>query len=182
MFSLSLSFIVFIFFQRLNYFPSCRSIIKGNIIINHLWGIACTNLFNHIISGNIITDNYLGISLRNSSNNEIKGNNITNSYWYGLRLKDKSNNNMVVRNTIANNSEYGIYIQYSFHNKFKENNIMKSNRSAYFENSLLNRWIRNYWERPRLLPYPIFGKMKLGNITFPWMNFDWRPALRPYDI
>jgi len=168
--------------DKIHYFPSCMSIIKGNTIINHLQGISCSNTLNHIISGNTLIDNYIGISLSNSSNNEIIRNNITNSYWYGLRLVDKSNNNMVIRNTIANNSEYGIYLQYSFYNKFKENNIMKSNRSVYFGSSLLNRWMSNYWERPRLLPYPIFGKMKLGNITFPWLNFDWRPALKPHDI
>jgi parallel beta-helix repeat protein len=168
--------------DRIIYYPSCMSIIKGNTIINHLWGISCGNTLNHIISGNTLIDNYLSISLSNSSNNEIIGNNITNNYWWGLRIVDKSNNNRIIRNTIANNSEYGIYLEDSFYNKFKENNIMKSNISVYFENSLLNRWMRNYWERPRLLPYLIFGDMRLGKITIPWFNIDWNPASEPYDI
>jgi len=165
------------------HFPSCISIIKGNTIINHLQGISCINTLNHIISGNTLIDNYIGISLSNSSNNEIKGNNITNSYWWGLRIDDKSSNNSFIRNTIANNSEYGIYLQYAFNNKFIENNIMKSNISVYFENSLLNRWIGNFWERSRLFFYPIFGKIKLTeDIVIPWVNFDWHPAKEPYDI
>ena len=161
---------------------SSNSIIKENTITNHLWGIQCSDSSNHIIYGNIITNNYLGISLSNCSNFEINGNRIINTSWYGVWLKDSSNNNNILRNSIVNSSEYGVYFYYSFFNVVKENNFIKNNRSAFFENSLVNRWVRNYWERPRLLPYPIFGKMKLGNITFPWMNFDWHPAQEPYDI
>ena len=162
---------------------SSNNTIKGNRIINHLWGIQIIqDSNNNIISGNTLINSFVGIYLHESSYNEINGNSITTNYHIGLWLKNPSDNNNIVRNTITNSSEYGIYLEYSFSNKIKENNFIENNRSAYFENSLFNRWIRNYWERQRLLPYPIFGKMKLRNITFPWMNFDWRPALKPHDL
>jgi parallel beta-helix repeat protein len=161
---------------------SSNNIVKENTITDHFYGITIFDSFNNIISENTITNTYFSISLYNSSNQEINRNIIINNFFYGVRLKHKSNNNVIVRNTIANNNEYGIYLQYSFCNKFKENNIMKSNISVYFENSLLNRWMRNYWEKPRLLPYPIFGKLELGKITIPWFNIDWFPAKEPYDL
>ena len=161
---------------------SSNNIVKGNTITDHLWGIQIGDSYNNVISENKITNHYFSIFMRNCSNLKINRNIITNSFFYAIHLNEKSKNNAIVRNTIANNSEYGIYLQYSFYNKFKENNIMKSNISVYFENSLLNRWMRNYWEKPRLLPYPIFGNMELGKITIPWFNIDWNPAKEPYDI
>ncbi|MFX0185315.1 MAG: nitrous oxide reductase family maturation protein NosD [Candidatus Hodarchaeota archaeon] len=161
---------------------SSNNIVKENTITDHLWGIQITNSYNNIISENTITNSYFSISLDNSSNQEINRNIITNNFFNGLSLKEKSNNNAIVRNTISNSSEYGIYLEFSFYNTIKENNFIENDISAYFENSLLNRWIRNYWDRPRLLPYPIFGNMELGKITIPWFNIDWRPAKEPYDI
>jgi len=161
---------------------SSKNIVKENTITDHLWGITISDSNNNIISENTITNHYFSISLSGSSDQEINRNNIKNNYFYGFLLDDLSNNNTIVRNTISNSSEYGIYLEYSFYNRIKQNNFIDNNRSAYFENSLFNRWMSNYWERPRLLPYPIFGKMKLGNITIPWMNFDWHPALKPHDV
>lgn len=45
-----------------------------------------------------------------------------------------------------------------------------------------NLWDRNYWNRPRILPYIIFGKAIFKNYEIPWLNVDWHPALKPYDI
>ena len=160
---------------------SSNNIVKGNTITDHLWGIQIGDSYNNVISENKITNTYFSIYLLNCSDLEINRNIITNNFFNGLYL-ERSNNNAIVRNTIANSSEYGIYLEFSFYNTIKENNFIENNISAYFENSLLNRWMRNYWERSRLLPYPIFGKLELGKITIPWFNIDWNLAKKPYDI
>jgi len=41
-----------------------------------------------------------------------------------------------------------------------------------------SKWFGNYWNRPRLLPKPIFGIMA----KMPWLNFDWRTQRAAYDI
>ena len=52
-----------------------------------------------------------------------------------------------------------------------------------------NKWDRNYWDRPRFLPFRIFGFAALNAtirgfepIFFPFYQFDLRPAKEPYDI
>jgi hypothetical protein len=45
----------------------------------------------------------------------------------------------------------------------------------------MNQWSRNYWNRPRLLPKLIFGKIEIGSDRILWINIDWRPALKPND-
>jgi len=45
-----------------------------------------------------------------------------------------------------------------------------------------NIWNENYWNRPRLLPYPIFGIGEFLFFSFRWVVFDWHPAQEPYDI
>lgn len=50
-----------------------------------------------------------------------------------------------------------------------------------------NKWSRNYWDRPRLLPKPIIGTRRIVInedlfLDIPWVNFDWHPAQEPYDI
>ena len=44
-----------------------------------------------------------------------------------------------------------------------------------------NLWQLNYWERARMVPYPIFGVIKLNNFWVNWINFDWRPLQQPPD-
>ncbi len=68
-----------------------------------------------------------------------------------------------------------------------KNNFIDNERDAYFAGGIFrfNIWLLNYWYKPRILPKLIFGKIKkigLVYITIPWINFDWHPARKPYDI
>jgi hypothetical protein len=50
-----------------------------------------------------------------------------------------------------------------------------------------NKWVGNYWNKPRILPKLIFGVREnilfgTKTIHFPWFQFDWHPAQQPYDI
>ena len=74
----------------------------------------------------------------------------------------------------------GIVLQdKSCYNKIIRNNIQKNTIPAVFLKCKTNNWNGNYWNRPRILPKPIFG---LGLLGFPRVNFDKHPALKPYEI
>jgi len=162
---------------------------------------------SNTLNGNNITSNiYVGLSLLESSNNTMK-NNILQYNSLGILLRGVAEINIISDNTILNNLG-GIALFSASHNMIRHNNIMKNDEgihidwlknefmypailnviiknnfinnklSASFEFGLLNSWFRNYWDRPRLLPKPIFGSV----VDIPWINFDLRPALKPYDI
>jgi len=75
-----------------------------------------------------------------------------------------------------------LYLVLSSHNQIVNNNFISNRFEARFLLSDYNRWSGNYWNRLRILPKLIFGTIKIGSISIPWFNIDWRPALRPYDI
>ncbi|MCK4332707.1 MAG: right-handed parallel beta-helix repeat-containing protein, partial [Thermoplasmatales archaeon] len=118
-------------------------------------GVSLSGSEYSTISGNTITNNGMGISLAISPYNEIKGNNIVNNDDTGIALAIWCNENTIERNNFKNNKIH-----------------------AFFFLSALNKWSKNYWGRPRILPKPIFGIIGI----FPWVNFDSRPALTPYEI
>ncbi|MCK4365473.1 MAG: hypothetical protein KAW45_05440 [Thermoplasmatales archaeon] len=59
---------------------------------------------------------------------------------------------------------------------------LKWNLSAVFNGCKKNYWNKNYWNRPRFLPKTIKGLRTIGKISSPWINIDWSPAKKPYDI
>lgn len=136
---------------------------------------------NNIISGNVIYDVETGILLWDSDNNTITGNKINRCSRFGIDLASSGSNN-INGNHIENNN-IGIQVT-NFHNQVKHNNFVDNELHAQFIygfpilKCLTNRWIGNYWGRPRLLPYPILGLL----VLIPIVQFDWRPAQEPYDI
>jgi len=94
-----------------------------------------------------------------------------------------ANNNTIQNNVIKQNKKIGINLFWSSDNQIEKNNFISNRFEAYFDTpniyiSCYNRWSGNYWNRPRILPKPIFGRMGV----LPWVNFDWHPAREPYDI
>ena len=53
---------------------------------------------------------------------------------------------------------------------------------AFVEKSSLNIWLRNYWNRPRIIPKVIFGRGGKWITLFPRINIDILPRLLPYKI
>ena len=112
-----------------------------------------------IIEGNcIINNDYDGIFLLRTSKIVINQNDISQNQGFGLFLIDASSQNLIYNNNFINNKI-----------------------CAFFLNCKNNKWNGNYWNRPRLLPKPIFGTIGTYNII-PWLNFDWHPAQEPYDM
>jgi hypothetical protein len=68
----------------------------------------------------------------------------------------------------------------------KFNNFIDNNMSAFFENSSFNRWKHNYWDDHQgIWPKCIKGLMRIPwnkTIVIHWMNLDWFPAQKPYEI
>jgi len=100
----------------------------------------------------------------------------------GIELWD-SHNCRILYNKISNNKE-GIYLFYSNDNLIQKNDFHDNERDAFFIGGILkgkNIWKQNYWNRPRILPKLIFGRIIIYTLVT-WINIDWTPAKEPYDI
>jgi parallel beta-helix repeat protein len=167
-----------------NSIIECES--SYNIITNNtirypsgLYGIMIGQHHN-TVSDNVIDNCPRGISFWGASYNTIRRNRISNCSEFGI---DVMNNwNAFEYNTIENNA-YGLHINLASWSRIQHNNFINNAIQAGFDQGLGftsgNRFIQNYWNRPRLLPYPVVGTVFL---VMPWVLFDWRPAMKPYDI
>jgi len=170
--------------------------ITDNTISNNRNGIVLEDSSKNTITGNNITSNNNdGLIIRGSNRNTISGNTINSNngngiticlmgkYPPGIRIPSKFNT--ITGNTISLNNRYGIRIYNSGGNTILKNNFIDNERDAFFDDSFLNQWKQNYWNRPRILPYFIFGEIWIeifGDIEIRWINIDWNPAQEPYDI
>ena len=164
----------------------CKDCSNIKIINNNLshsairQGICFHECDSFTISRNIITNCPTGILVWDSNNNTIEGNTILNC---GHGIESYGSFNIVFQNIIEDNS-HGIVVVGAF-NVIKQNNFIGNSKTdAFFQIGIddfpfLNQWFNNYWGRPRILPYPIFGFVLF---FIPWVQFDWRPALLPHDI
>jgi len=185
-----------------------NTISNSNIIHNKAIGIELYGSFNNIISDNYISINREGIIVGfSTSDNILRENAIIENTGTGIDLMtdaidNKIMDNMVYKNTlginisgslnaiyhnIISNNSYGINISYGSNNDIYCNNFLLNIKNAGFKvmfSDRYNKWNNNYWDRPRVLPQLILGKMRLKNQMFaiPWLNLDWHPAQEPYDI
>ncbi len=165
-------------------------------------GIHVYSDYNNIYENNITRNNCKGIILDDSSNNNISKNKVISNKQGGLILLNSDNNN-IYRNSIDDNS-FGLYIYFSKDNEITYNNIRNFHKlfrfkwgiNALFIEAPNTTWNKNYWEGLRetlfgyrykpiidKLPRPIFGRMLSGGVAMlPSVQFDWNPALKPYDI
>ncbi len=170
--------------------------ISGNDVHdNQFYGISIQGGSYNIIEKNYIYANkeWCGIAIAKSwtKYNIIRENNISENKC-GIHLEGIGNT--VERNNIYKNG-YGIFLSAWLskckRNRIAQNNFIGNGRDASFEVDLLslNKWQGNYWDSwMAKTPKPIygyaiieFGRYGFG-IRFPWVNFDWHPALQPYEI
>jgi len=157
--------------------------ILNNIICFNEQGIRIEEGCNNVVFGNIVTDNGEGDDIDNGigiiggSDNYVSYNHISNNNPSGIEIVSINNN--ITYNHISKNN-IGVSCEYGYHNFITKNNFILNKKNAYFIGSIIPRniWRENYWNRPRLLPKPIFG----NGFFSPIVNFDWHPALKPYDI
>ncbi len=158
---------------------SNSNIISRNSIINNTEeGIVLDRGRYNTIYRNKIINNKDGIRLGSSLEKNNITMNVVSTCNYGIWMVMHSNNNIVSRNYF-NNNKCGLYLSGSETNEITFNTFERNILNVFFVDCRSINWNRNYWDRPRLLPKPIFG---LGNFWVPQINFDWHPAQEPYDI
>ena len=122
-------------------------------------GIILESSSNNTIYGNKILNNKDGLSLSwRSENNNITINIISNNR-YGIWLVISSNNNIIYSNNISDNN-CGLYLSGSSYNQVTFNNFRENKIDSFFVNCNKDSWDKNYWNRARIFPKPIFGIMK----------------------
>jgi len=185
----------------ISFWESNNNVVSQNSLIgNDGVGIRLSECCNNIIKSNNITKNSRGIIFNDNTNNNtiyhnnIKENGDKNYSWTGgIRFDGKygtgGKQGKIFGNNICWNniqSNYGVGVNLSFgniNNIIENNNFIGNDRHADFSNSWGNSWNSNYWDDmigfgPKL----IFGKIERGAVGISWINIDWRPALKPYDI
>ncbi|HWR28154.1 MAG TPA: NosD domain-containing protein [Candidatus Thermoplasmatota archaeon] len=180
--------------------------IYKNTIRNNSYGIYVLGESLVNISHNDIINNSNGINLEISSsagslwcnNNTIFQNNISRNE-HGITLYSRGymrvtggtggwgiRDNNIVENNItynANGIEITNYMRHGIgFNTFSHNNFIGNTQTVNLENTIYNHWVGNYWETPRLLPYPIIGEIMIFRHIIHWINFDWHPAQELYNI
>jgi parallel beta-helix repeat protein len=175
-------------YEALHLDHSNNSIILDNMISHTAIGIVMERSSRNIVSKNLITDTFdAGIILYVSNDNNISENLIVNNS-YGINL-GSSTKNKINSNEISGNV-HGMTITASVKNIIMKNNFRNNIVFSVFEvfsskPFWRNTWDANYWNRTRLLPKIIFGILDFSPviyITIPWINVDWHPARKPYNI
>ena len=172
-------------------FGDNNTIINNVINFNTGEGIRIDDGYNNVIFRNIISDNGDGndniddgIGLIGASDNYISYNQISNNNPYGIQMIN-AHNNTITYNNISKN-KIGVFFYTSYKNYIISNNFILNKKNGYFDRFISIRdrmiWDRNYWNKPRSMPYPIFGIGHLPLLSFIWVVFDWYPAKEPYDI
>jgi parallel beta-helix repeat protein len=167
--------------------------ITENTIIENTHAIEFEGGYDNPSNDNIISKNTIannsgwGIWLiQFCQKNIIAENNIINNRNYGI-LAYGADNNEIYKNNIKNTEGISVCLDYTTENRIYSNNFINNQKDARFTYSPgvlfnANKWKQNYWNKQRLHPKCIFGRMKILTITFPWIDFDWHPVEKPYDI
>jgi nitrous oxidase accessory protein len=165
--------------------------IYNNTIQGSLRGlkISVTDNFN-VYNNNIYKNDKTGIDIIGIGeiNGTVNNNKITENgdiliYDAGISIRNCSSGVIIKNNDISSNKKNGILFLQSCDNIISKNNFIDNEKDAYFINKNFqgNMWLDNYWSRPRFLPKLIFGLIS-KNVYIPWLNIDWHPAQKPYDI
>jgi len=107
-----------------------------------------------------------------------------NEDWgMGIWIQSECHNTMILRNFISH-CKIGILLEGISNEMFVSMNTFKENIiHARFCNTFSpSHWDQNYWGRPRILPKPIFGVRNINNPYPGFVEFDWHPAILPYEI
>jgi parallel beta-helix repeat protein len=166
---------------------SWRNTIIENTMANNYAGVSLwPGAVDNEIARNLISDQeYSGIGMwPGADNNSIHDNVLSNNSLYGF-LMTKVDGNIIAFNTIQGSNE-GVRLFMVNKSVFQCNNFISNNRSVFFENSSLNRWKQNFWDdHASKMPKCIHGLMRIPwnkTIVIRWVNFDWHPVQKPYDI
>jgi parallel beta-helix repeat protein len=139
-------------------------------------------------------------TLLSSHDNLFRYNTFMRSF-HGLLLDYASKFNTIEYNIFSKNKHCGIMIEYfSNFNVIRKNNFYQNSSGAFFDlrnmyqayflDSFYQSWSENFWGRIKLLPKIIFGNISYdcegifleGTLSITFVNIDWHPAKKPYDL
>jgi len=189
---------------------SNNKIAHNSIINNKYIGLKLSGL-NVSVINNTISKNFEGISIRFISNAVIKQNTISQNLDYGISISDSTDNiltenvisdnklglfldaycneHTIIKNDIRNNNQ-GLILDDAYNNEITKNNFINNKLDAFFMaylcKAFFNKWLRNYWDRPRFIKM-VWGTKTViifehATRTYIRANIDYFPSLRPYDI
>lgn len=165
----------------------CNNITVKNLELKNLFfAIQIFDSVDCIFSDNVFYNNAMPGYFINSSNNIFSVNILSNNF-YGLTFY-YSRNNKVSKNSFQTNDFNFIFLNSSCNiisnNNFRYNFRRFNHRIISTESN--NRWFRNFWNRPRLLPVIIWNIKSAEFKYFPIIptspDIDWFPAKIPNDI
>jgi nitrous oxidase accessory protein len=173
------------------YLVSYSNISNNSIILSNQ-GIVLTSSQFNTISNNYFFNNTQAICMEYySQNNSILSNYIDNPLWKlrhslvlnGIYLINENFNTIIEKNFISH-CRIGIIVESSHNTDISRNTFMNNTVHARFydTNFFSNHWNENYWGRPRILPKPIIGIKEIDFIYPGFIEFDWHPAKKQYDI
>jgi parallel beta-helix repeat protein len=179
------------------------NMVTENLLIrNEGVGIVVSGKNNSILHNSISQSEY-GIMVGIAESNNISQNHISDND-NGIVIMT-SYDTMIYQNTISKNLELGLFDFCTSSTIIRQNNFIENGHHAYFHQAVLLRlrffknyfdfpitrsiWDGNYWEKPRILPYPIPGLVSLNRgfvneppYRFNFFQVDWHPAQESYDI
>ncbi len=138
----------------------------------------------------IINNTFFNLSnavcIQDSADNTIAFNSIDNPTSMSIPNSGihttKSFNDSINGNSI-NHCNFGVFLNGSQNTRIIKNIFKKNTVNARFNQDCgTTFWNRNYWGRPRILPVPILGVKNIYQKHPGFFEFDWHPALLPYDI
>lgn len=179
---------------------SLRNIVANNTLIDNYEGIVIAfesdqNIISH---NNVQRSHHSAILVTDWCDNNTIENNDCNGgskYSYGLDNTRASNNNIYSNNTVRGFTEgfslggskgitltknailsntLGIKIANVRRTKILSNTFFNNSVDARFQDCYV-RWLHNYWDKPRVLPKVIIGRL----LFFPVLAVDWFPASNP---
>jgi parallel beta-helix repeat protein len=167
----------------LNYaYEQSWNIVQNNSILNNKKGMYAHWANSNQITGNRITMNdENGIEMEHCKRSNITRNIISDNGDCGMYLRGASNENSIKgKNTIRNNT-IGLKLTESNKNVITNNNFINNSKQAFFSKALFTKWKNNYWDDwPHFRPRMVRGS--IGIRELPWINFDWHPSRKPYNI
>ena len=170
-------------------FIAIGTTIKGNIVQGNYNGLLLFDVFQSNISSNTISANTNGISTFYCCNNLFSKNTITGN-TIGMNIQFSKDS--VRQNNFLSNGQHVSFLTAPVFEIIAKISVLRNQSWAYFFHDFQalgnTRWLGNYWDKPRLLPYPIVGVQGIlylglvdaGEFIPNRVTFDWLPALHPY--
>lgn len=162
--------------------------VEENVIQGNSNGLLLRDVFQSNVSMNTISTNTYGISTEYCCDNLFSRNTITGN---GVGIYIEFSNDHVRQNNFLSNGQHVFFVTAPIFEILAKISVLRNQSWAYFFHDFkalgTTQWLGNYWDKPRLLPYPIvggrgliYGPGVLFGLKPNRVTFDWLPARHPY--